>query len=115
MWRIYVVPSFQSFAESLYTDTDIYDLNAVTASVGGALGLFLGFSFYKCGKRLIDMIAIGRFQSKKSRTITSPATDNELSRRVAHQLHVSQQQQQQRVRHTPNLADLIPGYVPEVV
>ena len=56
--------------------TDIYDLNAVIASVGGALGLFLGFSFYKCGKWFIDLIPIGRFQSKKSLTKTSPASDN---------------------------------------
>ena len=63
----------------MYTETDIYDLNAVIASVGGALGLFLGFSFYKCGKGIIDLMPIGRFQFKKSLTKTSPVPDKELT------------------------------------
>ena len=28
----------------LYTEIRLYDLNAITAAVGGSLGLFLGFS-----------------------------------------------------------------------
>ena len=48
---------YESFTESTYKETEIYDLNAVVASVGGSLGLFLGFSCYEFGKRLIDRLS----------------------------------------------------------
>ena len=53
---MYVIANYQSFTESLYKETEIYDFNAVVAAVGGSLGLFLGFSCYEYGKRLIDRI-----------------------------------------------------------
>ena len=34
----------------------MYDINAVVAAVGGSLGLFLGFSCYEYGKKLIDRV-----------------------------------------------------------
>ena len=43
-----------------YKETDLNDLNAIVASVGGSLGLFLGFSCYQIGKRFIE-----RFQDYK--------------------------------------------------
>ena len=46
---------YQSFAETLYRETEVYDFDALVASVGGSLGLFLGFSCYECAKRLIDL------------------------------------------------------------
>ena len=51
-----------------------YNFVSFLSDIGGSLGMFLGFSFYKCGKRLIDFIPIGRFQFKKSLTKTSPNT-----------------------------------------
>ena len=45
-------------------EIDLYDFNAIVASVGGSLGLFLGFSCYEYGKRLIDRIPNCSFQSK---------------------------------------------------
>ena len=57
MWNIYVMALYQSFTESVYKETEIYDFNAVVAGVGGSLGLFLGFSCYEYGKRLIDHFA----------------------------------------------------------
>ena len=47
---------YQSFTESVYMEAEMYDINAVVASVGGSLGLFLGFSCYEYGKKLIDQI-----------------------------------------------------------
>ena len=47
---------YQSFTESVYKETEIYDFNAVVAGVGGSLGLFLGFYCYEYGKRLVDHI-----------------------------------------------------------
>ena len=58
-WKIYIMASYQSFTESVYKEAKVYDFNAVVASVGGSLGLFLGFSCYECGKRLIDRLPIG--------------------------------------------------------
>ena len=52
-------------------EIDLYDFNAIVASVGGSLGLFLGFSCYDYGKRLIDKIPNGLFQSKRKITKTS--------------------------------------------
>ena len=60
-WRIYVEPKYRSFTESVHIETEIYNFNAIVASVGGSLGLFLGFSFYEYGKRLIDYLPIGWF------------------------------------------------------
>ena len=57
MWKIAVYADYESFTESTYKETEIYDLNAVVASVGGSLGLFLGFSCYEFGKRLIDRLS----------------------------------------------------------
>ena len=62
MWRIYVKALYQSFTEHVYKETQVYDINAVVASVGGSLGLFLGFSCYEYGKRLIDNIPVSCFQ-----------------------------------------------------
>ena len=56
MWRTYIVTYYQSFTETLYTETEVYDFNAVVASVGGSLGLFLGFSCYQYGKNLIEIL-----------------------------------------------------------
>ena len=47
---------YQSFTESVFRETEVYDFNAVVAGVGGSLGLFLGFSCYEYGKRLVDLI-----------------------------------------------------------
>ena len=55
-WSIYVMVDYQSFTESLYMEAEMYDINAVVASVGGSLGLFLGFSCYEYGKKFIDQI-----------------------------------------------------------
>ena len=66
-----MLASYQSFTESLYIETEVYDFNAVVASVGGSLGLFLGLSCYQCGKRLIDRVPIGLFQLRRSSTKTS--------------------------------------------
>ena len=40
----------------MFRETEVYDFNAVVAGVGGSLGLFLGFSCYEYGKRLVDFI-----------------------------------------------------------
>ena len=37
-----------------YKETELNDFNAIVASVGGSLGLFLGFSFYHHGMKLIN-------------------------------------------------------------
>ena len=66
LWTIYVLASYKSFTESLYNQTELYDFNAVIASVGGSLGLFLGFSCYGYGKRLIDSIPVNCYQLRKS-------------------------------------------------
>ena len=39
-----------------YRETELNDLNAIVASVGGSLGLFLGFSCYQMGKRFIERL-----------------------------------------------------------
>ena len=70
-WRIFVLAFYESFTVSLYMETEVYDFNAVVGSVGGSLGLFLGFSCYEYGKRLIDSLSIGWFQSRMSSTKTS--------------------------------------------
>ena len=62
---------YQSFIEHMYIEADVYDLNAVVASVGGSLGLFLGFSCYEYGKRLIDSIPNGCFQLRRNLSKTS--------------------------------------------
>ena len=59
----------------------LYDFNAVVASVGGSLGLFLGFSCYQYGKRLIDKIPNCLLQSKVKSTASSE------EREVAHYLN----------------------------
>ena len=50
----------------MYKETEVYDLDTLVASVGGSLGLFLGFSFYEYGRRLIDYLPIGWFQMRLS-------------------------------------------------
>ena len=71
MWNIVVKSFYQSFTEDHYKEIEIYDLSAVVASVGGSLGLFLGFSCYEYGKRLIEKIPNGWSQSKiKSTKVT---------------------------------------------
>ena len=67
---------YRGFIEHMYIEADVYDLNAVVSSVGGSLGLFLGFSCYEYGKRLIDSIPIGCFRFRWSSTKTS--TNNEV-------------------------------------
>ena len=52
-------------------EIDLYDFNAIVASVGGSLGLFLGFSCYEYGKRLIDKIPNDLFQPKAKSATTS--------------------------------------------
>ena len=69
--NVYVEIFYQSFTEDIYKEVEIYDFNAIVASVGGSLGLFLGFSCYEYGKRLIDKIPNGFLQSKKKLTKTS--------------------------------------------
>ena len=49
---------YESFIVSSYTETEVYDFNALVASVGGSLGLFLGFSFYEYCKKLVDHISV---------------------------------------------------------
>ena len=49
----------------------IYDFNAVVASVGGSLGLFLGFSCYEYGKSLIDKIPNDLLLPKTNSATTS--------------------------------------------
>ena len=56
---MYVIVVYQSFTEHMYRETKVYDFNAVVASVGGSLGLFLGFSCYEYGKKFIDLLPIG--------------------------------------------------------
>ena len=60
IWAAYIIPGYQSFTESLYKEADVYDFNTVVASVGGSLGLFLGFSCYEHGKKLIDLVGTAR-------------------------------------------------------
>ena len=74
-WRLYVKAEYQSFTESLLIETEVYTFNTIVASVGGSLGLFLGFSFYEYGKRLIDNLSIGRFQSRLSLSKTSASSE----------------------------------------
>ena len=71
MWNIYVYSFYQSFNEDIYKEMNIYDFNAVVASVGGSLGLFLGFSCYEYGKRLIDKIPNDLLQPKAKSATTS--------------------------------------------
>ena len=52
-------------------EIDLYDFNAIVASVGGSLGLFLGFSCYEYGKRLIDKIPNDLLQPKAKSATTS--------------------------------------------
>ena len=67
-------------------EIDLYDFNAIVASVGGSLGLFLGFSCYEYGKRLIDRLPNCSFQSKvKSMTIKEDrAVANYLNDNIQH-------------------------------
>ena len=74
-WSIYVVPEYQSFTESLRIETEVYNFNAIAASVGGSLGLFLGFSFYEYGKRLIDSLSTDWFEFRMILTKTSTNTE----------------------------------------
>ena len=67
----------------MYKETEVYDFNAVVASVGGSLGLFLGFSCYEYGKRLIDIVPIGWSQFRMNSTKNSNNSDlEEDTRRV---------------------------------
>ena len=54
-----VVSAYKSFTIFHYKETLLYDFNAIVAAVGGSLGLFLGFSCYEQGKKLIDLVPIG--------------------------------------------------------
>ena len=59
----------------MHIETEVYNFNAIVASVGGSLGLFLGFSFYEYGKRLIDYLPIGWFQLRLCLSKTSKKTE----------------------------------------
>ena len=85
-WKIYVLVEYQSFTESLYIESDIYDLNAVVASVGGSLGLFIGFSCYEYGKRLIDSVPIELFKSRRSlkKTLVNSEVGDYLEENIKH-------------------------------
>ena len=50
----------------------LYPPESFLAEIGGSLGLFLGFSCYEYGKRLIDRIPNTCFQSRKSLANTAP-------------------------------------------
>ena len=53
-WKTLVVLQYETNTIFNYKETDLNDLNAIVASVGGSLGLFLGFSCYQIGKRFIE-------------------------------------------------------------
>ena len=77
VWKIYIISFYQSFTQDVLMEMEIYDFNAVVASVGGSLGLFLGFSCYECGKRLIDQIPSGFCHVRSNPTNTSADTEVE--------------------------------------
>ena len=51
---------YASYTEYYHKECLLYDLNAIVASVGGSLGIFLGLSCYHLGKNLIDRIYLKR-------------------------------------------------------
>lgn len=55
-WKTLVVLQYETNTIFNYRETELNDLNAIVASVGGSLGLFLGFSCYQMGKRFIERL-----------------------------------------------------------
>ena len=51
---------YASYTEYYHKERLLYDLNAIIASVGGSLGIFLGLSCYHLGKNLIERIHLKR-------------------------------------------------------
>ena len=49
--------SFGGNAATLFDESLVFDFNAILSSVGGALGLFLGFSFLGCANALVEWAA----------------------------------------------------------
>ena len=47
------------YTSNMVTRTDeylVYDFSNILAALGGALGLFIGFSFYDCGSLIVDAL-----------------------------------------------------------
>ena len=57
---------YQSFIEHMYIEAEVYDLNAVVGSVGGSLGLFLGFSVYQVTDIMFIIITFRYYSVKVS-------------------------------------------------
>lgn len=53
--------SYANPTVSKYEQQLLYDLNNIIAAVGGSMGLFLGFSFFTCGKEIIEAIFEKKF------------------------------------------------------
>ncbi len=48
-----------NYHSNMVTQTDeylLYDFSNILAALGGALGLFIGFSFYDCGAMIVDVL-----------------------------------------------------------
>ncbi len=72
--NIYVSIKYTSGIVSITEDYLIYDFSNILAALGGALGLFVGFSFYDCGSLIVDWLA-----KKSSRMRLHEVTDRELT------------------------------------
>ncbi len=47
----------------MFTEYEVYDLSGIVGSVGGSLGLFVGFSFFDClmvAARRAYYVGVGR-------------------------------------------------------
>ena len=52
-WSILLKLKLDSFSVFKYKETELNDFITIVAAVGGSLGLFLGFSCYQLGSKLI--------------------------------------------------------------